>query len=99
MTDDLRARFTPGDSVRVSTRSRSGHCRTPAYIKGKTGYVEAVWGHYHNPEDLAYGRDGLPQLPLYHVAFYQRDIWGEAYTGRPDDTLSLDIYDHWLETI
>ncbi|HYF89559.1 SH3-like domain-containing protein [Azospirillum sp.] len=34
--------FRPGDTVRILTRSPIGHYRVPAYLRGKTGTVEAV---------------------------------------------------------
>jgi nitrile hydratase len=45
---------------------------------------------------LAYGGDGLPEMPLYKVVFRQADLW-EGYGGPPEDTLFIDIYEHWLE--
>ena len=97
MTEDGEPLFKAGDRVRVMDRSAPGHCRTPGYVKGRTGWVERYWDSYRNPEDLAYGGDGLPRKPLYRVAFYQRDVWGQRYTGPSRDTIRLDIYEHWLE--
>jgi len=37
-----RPSFTPGDAVRVLTRSPIGHYRVPMYLRGKAGTVEAV---------------------------------------------------------
>ena len=37
--------------------------RTPAYLKGKAGWVESLIGAFPNPEDLAYGLSGLPEGP------------------------------------
>lgn len=34
--------FRPGDAVRILTRNPIGHYRVPAYLRGKTGTVEAV---------------------------------------------------------
>ena len=99
MNKTVASRFNPGDRVQVRMSSHPGHCRTPAYIQGKAGQVEVICGSYHNPEGLAYGHDGLPKQFLYQVAFLQRDIWGEAqYNGPSNDTVCVDLYDHWLET-
>ena len=37
-------RFKPGDRVRVLTGDPTGHCRTPYYLRGKQGVIEAVAG-------------------------------------------------------
>ncbi len=92
----MSARFAPGDRVFVDKHYPRGHCRTPFYIRGKTGVVERICGEFANPEDLAYGRDGLPKRPLYRVRFRQTDLW-PAYTGEADDTVDVEIYEHWLK--
>ena len=89
-------RFKPGDRVRVRMEVRPGHIRTPFYVRGKVGWVEAYHGDFPNPEELAYGKDGLPARPLYLVGFNQSDLW-EAYGSSRQDKLYLDIYEHWLE--
>ena len=88
--------FSPGDRVRVRTAHPPGHVRTPFYVRGKSGVVERVLGAYRNPEELAYGRGGEPARPLYRVRFLQRDLWPD-YAGPPDDTVDIEIYQHWLE--
>ena len=90
------ARFRPGDAVRVPNVEKKGHVRTPHYVKGKRGHVASVLGEFPDPESLAYGGAGLPEKPLYRVCFRQSDLW-EGYAGPPDDTLHVDIYEHWLE--
>jgi nitrile hydratase len=84
----------PGQRVRVSARSHSGHHRTPGYIKGKVGTVERAQGAFTNPETRAYGNDGLPEQALYLVGFDQSDVWPH-YDGR--DRIYLDVFEHWLE--
>ena len=91
-------RFGPGDRVRVRSEERPGHVRTPTYVRGRTGRVESVHGQFLNPESLAYGGSGLPELPLYKVSFRQADLW-EGYPGPADDELRMDIYEQWLESI
>jgi nitrile hydratase subunit beta len=90
------ARFAPGDAVRVRDAEKEGHVRTPDYTKGKPGRIAEVLGAFPNPEVLAYGGDGLPEMPLYKVGFRQADLW-EGYGGPPEDALFIDIYEHWLE--
>ena len=97
MTTEYISRFKPGDRVRVKVGSPPGHVRTPAYIQGKTGWVEVLYGTYGNPERLTYGSKGLPMQALYRVAFRQLDVWEGRYSGTLDDTICVDLYDHWLE--
>ncbi len=91
-------RFEVGDTVRVALSHPPGHRRTPFYIRGKTGVVERYCGAFRNPEELAYGFDGEPRRHLYRVRFLQRDIWGD-YEGPENDTLDLEVYQHWLERV
>ena len=92
----MTPRFEPGDRIRVRPEDKAGHVRTPSYVRSKTGRVESVLGEFRNPESLAYGGSGLPERPLYKVSFRQADLW-EDYPGCADDTLCMDIYEHWLE--
>ena len=85
-----------GQSVVVKNIETRSHVRTPKYIRGKSGTVVAALGAFRNPEQLAYGDDGLPKRALYRVRFRQTDLWPD-YTGQPHDTAVLEIYEHWLE--
>ena len=73
-----------------------GHCRTPWYVRGKSGVVIAVQGRFRDPERLAYHRPGLPAQALYKVRFQQREVW-PTYRGANGDHIEVDIYEHWLE--
>ena len=88
--------FSPGDRVRVLKAAPLGHVRTPWYIRGHVGEVERLCGAFPNPEELAYARSGEPRQPLYRVRFMQKDIWQE-YSGREDDVIEIEIFQHWLE--
>ena len=88
--------YKAGDRVRVLPAEKPGHVRTPGYLKGKSGWVEAVIGPFPNPEDLAYGLSGLPERNLYKVGFKQEDLWDD-YDGSVEDYLYAEIYEHWLE--
>ena len=90
------ARFAPGARVRVRFAEPPGHLRTPWYIRGKTGEIERLCGAFANPEELAYNRPGLPAQPLYRVRFRQREIWPD-YRGAAEDSIEIEIYQHWLE--
>jgi hypothetical protein len=93
----LSARFSPGDRVTVLDKDVRGHNRTPAYIRGQTGVIERVCGEFPNPEGLAYGGNGLPKRPLYRVRFSQTEVWPD-YSGQPQDTVDIELYEHWLES-
>ena len=88
--------FEPGERVRIRSADKPGHVRTPEYLKGKTGRVEAVLGEFRSPEDLAYGLSGIPERPLYKVSFRQADLWSD-YEGPDSDHLYADVYEQWLE--
>jgi len=92
----VSARFTPGQPVRVRRADPPGHVRTPHYIRGKTGVVERICGEFANPESLAYGLSGEPVRPLYRVRFRQDAVWPD-YVGARNDTVDIEIYEHWLE--
>ncbi len=94
----MEPKFKPGDTVKVRVGQPPHHFRTPTYIQGKVGRVAAIHGEFRNPETLAHGGDGLPRQPLYLVHFAQRDVWGQ-YAASARDTLFVDIYEPWLETV
>ena len=91
-----QGKYRPGDRVRVRFEDRAGHLRTPWYVRGKTGWIERVYGEFLNPESLAFGRNGLPKKVLYSVGFEQAELWGKAHPG---DKLWVDIYEHWLDPL
>jgi nitrile hydratase len=72
-----------------------GHVRTPAYLRGKTGWVERELGAFPNPEERAYRHRGNPS-PLLRIRFTMAAVWG-ASSERPNDTIDAEIYRHWLE--
>jgi len=92
----MKTGFEPGDQVRVRQAQPPGHVRTPFYVRGRRGVVESLAGDFADPEELAYGRDGLPTKPLYRVRFKQSELWPD-YSGSDVDSLVVDIYEHWLE--
>jgi len=90
------ALFQIGDAVHVRDAYPPGHIRTPYYIRGKSGVVADMVGQFPNPEQRSRGEDGLPAQPLYRVRFKQTETWPD-YTGNPDDTVDIEILQHWLE--
>jgi nitrile hydratase subunit beta len=94
----MTGRFAAGERVRVRLAwpedgPTQVHIRTPGYLRGHTGVVEAMVGAFPNPEDLAFGRPGLPAKPLYRVVFRHDELW----PARSTDSVMADIYEHWLE--
>ncbi len=92
----MNPRFAPGARVIVHAATPPGHIRTPYYIRGRTGVIERTCGAFPNPEERAFGRDGLPACTLYRVRFRQRDVWPD-YAEDEADTLDVEIFEHWLE--
>ena len=88
----MSTRFDIGDCVRIRQAYPPGHVRTPYFIRGKTGEVVRLLGNVLNPEELAYGRDGKPALPLYWVKFLQTELW-TGYTGEAQDTAVVEVMD------
>lgn len=88
-------RFAPGDRVRILDLGKPGHVRVPHYVRGQVAEVERYCGAFANPEDLAYGRPGLPPIDLYRVRMRQAALWPD-YAGPQADDLEIEVYDHWL---
>ncbi|MEM7422638.1 MAG: SH3-like domain-containing protein [Pseudomonadota bacterium] len=88
--------FAPGQTVLIRAGAAPGHIRTPWYLRGRTGVIERICGAFPNPEELAYGRDGLPARVLYRVRVSMAEIWG-ADCDNPADTVDAEIFEHWLE--
>jgi nitrile hydratase subunit beta len=92
----VSARFAVGSQVRVKALHPPGHCRTPFYARGRRGTVLGVADRQPNPEELAYGRDGLPALPVYRVRFAQAELW-PGYRGGDADAVVVDLFEPWLD--
>ena len=90
------ARFHPGDQISIVPIFVDTHHRTPNYIKGKVGRVQALCGIFPDPESRAYGGSGRPEQALYRVKFDMSDLWGEKYRGRSGDSLLVDVFEQWL---
>ena len=96
MTDISQTKYKPGDKIRVGTGNPAGHCRTPAYVRGKKGTVVKLYGAFLNPESLGHGGSGLPKQPMYQVEFEQGEVW-DQYNGPVRDKVVVDLFQHWLE--
>jgi len=93
-----KVRFPFGTSVRIRKAWPPGHVRTPFYLRGRKGEICHVIGPMGNPEELAYGRVDSPNIMVYRVRLRQTEIW-EHYAGPPQDTLTVDVYENWLEPV
>ena len=93
----MSARFTTGDRVRIAARFEERHHRVPAYVKGHVGTIERVCLAHPQPEHGAYHNLDEPKETVYRVRLNQVDLWPD-YDGPADDTLEIEIFEHWLET-
>jgi hypothetical protein len=94
----MSPRFRPGDVVRVRAWEPPGHVRTPFYARGRRGEVLALAAIHPNPEELAYGRPGLPAEPVYRVRFTHAELWGDR-AERAGDMTVADLQESWLEPL
>jgi nitrile hydratase beta subunit len=91
---DGRARFAPGDRVRVRRMHHRRHTRSPRYVRGAVGVVERVSGRDLLPELSAYDEDGPPE-PVYSVRFGSETLFGAD--GRPPWTVLVDLWESYLD--
>lgn len=87
-------RYVPGDKVRTRNMHPSGHTRLPLYLRGHVGEVISLHGAHVFPDCNAHGQGENPQA-LYTVRFNAREVWGAA--RHPDDTISADLWEPYLE--
>ncbi len=90
--------FKVGDPVRVNDLQALSHIRTPFYLRGKMGVVASIRGSFKNPEQLAYGKDGLPKVNLYCVEFDLKHVWNDRPTPAGVNKIYADLFEHWLES-
>ncbi len=94
----MAPKFKLGSRVRVLDEVRPGHIRTPTWLFGRPGIVSAIIGEFPDPERLAYHQDGLPPVPLYHVALNPADVWGKRSSEASANTkIVVELYEHWVE--
>lgn len=89
--------FQAGDRVRISVRYPIGHYRTPTYVRGKLGSVEAVIEPTGiNNEDEGFGRNAGIKRHYYRVAIPLTELW-PGYKGSANDGLRIEVFETWLE--
>ena len=88
--------FSVGEQVRVCGGDPPRSYPHTLLCRGKLGVVERICRQFRNPEELAYGRWEGPRETLYRVRFNQQALWPD-YRGRPEDTVDIEIFEHWLE--
>jgi nitrile hydratase len=89
--------FKAGDDVKISIRFPIGHYRTPTYIRGKHGHVEAVIEHRAvNNEAEGFGQNVGKKLHYYRIAIPLSELWPE-YAGSKNDGLRIEVFETWLE--
>ena len=91
-----RARFAPGDAVRVRRMRPEGHTRCPRYARGASGVVERVRGLDALPDLAVHGEPAEPE-PVYAVAFTSDVLWGAS--DEAPFTVVLDLWESYLEEV
>jgi len=89
--------FKTGDEIKISMRFPIGHFRTPNYIRGKRGLIEAVIEPPAiNNEDEGFGRNAGVKRHYYRIAIPLSELW-PGYAGSGNDGLRIEVYETWLE--
>ena len=86
--------FAVGDHVRARNLNPIGHTRLPRYARGRVGVITHHHGAHVFPDSHAHGGGEDPQA-LYTVRFTARELWGPD--AAPKDTISLDLWESYLE--
>jgi uncharacterized protein (DUF779 family) len=91
-----KAKFKVGDPVVVRELPVIFYTRTPEYVRGAKGEIEAV--AYESPaaEDETWDRPAKAEW-FYVVKFNMAELF-YGYTGTADDVISTEIPEHWLQS-
>ena len=90
-----RARFQPGDRVRVKSDFVPGHIRMPGYIRGKIGVVVSESPAYPFPDAHAHGVPAVDE-PTYDVQFRSEDLWPN---GADPALVHAGVFESYLERV
>lgn len=94
VAEDVKARFSVGDKVRVINKNPLGHTRMPRYTRGKVGTIAIDHGIFVTPDTVAHGNGEHPQH-VYTVSFSAVELWGKD--ASTTDTVRVDLWDDYLE--
>ena len=92
-SETAKARFSPGDTVRVTAKPTPGHSRCPAYTRGKQGVIRLVYPRAYYPELRAHSTVKRREHS-YAVEFAAAHLWNE---GDPSQTVLVELFESYLE--
>jgi nitrile hydratase len=83
----------------VNDRKPVGHYRVPTYLRGKIAVVECIYRPAQlNNEEEGYGRNAGGKRHYYRIGLPMNEIW-PGYGGSPRDSLRIEVFESWLESI
>lgn len=96
---DAPPRFAAGDAVRARGFGAPGHCRLPAYVRGRPGRIHAHHGAHLLADAGARGEERAEHI--YSVVFEAADLWPEAAAAAAPrrDRVFLDLWESYLEQL
>ena len=92
-SEATQARFSPGDTVRVTAEATPWHTRCPAYIRGKEGVIRLVYPLAYYPELRAHSTIKRREHS-YAVEFDAAHLWSEADASQ---TVLVELFESYLE--
>ena len=91
-----KPKFKVGDPVVVRELPVLFYTRTPEYVRGARGQIDAVAYESPAPEDETWDiPDATPEW-FYVVRFSMAELWND-FNGPPADSLRTEIPERWLE--
>lgn len=91
---DAPPAFAVGQRVRAAAAKPAGPSRLPAYVRGRTGTVDALQPASVLPDTNAVFEGENPEH-VYSVRFDSRELWGE---DAEDFDLTIELFESYLET-
>jgi nitrile hydratase subunit beta len=88
-----KPKFGVGDIVKAKPSMGAMHTRLPAYVRGRSGSINACHGRQVLADARAKGEDRKEHL--YTVAFMASDLWPES-TGLKDK-IYIDLWESYIE--
>ncbi|TCM44950.1 nitrile hydratase subunit beta [Kribbella sp. VKM Ac-2568] len=85
--------FEVGQQVRARDLRKRGHTRMPAYVRGRTGVVDARRPAAVLPDSTAHFT-GEDAQHVYTVRFESTDLWG---SDAEVSTVYIDLFESYLE--